>query len=730
MAISRRNPGVTELRQRPVRAQQAGKDLKSERSFFNLYAHDFVRLGVGVPPVKVADPSYNAGQTIALIRKAAERRCAIVLLPELGLSAYSCDDLFQQRVLQDACRDALEQVVVETASLEIASVVGMPLAVDNQLYNCAVAINRGRILGVVPKTNLPNYREFYEQRQFTSADSAMRSEIELVGQRGVPFGTNLIFEHAEQPWLKFHAEICEDLWVPISPSSYAALAGATVLLNLSASNITIGKADYRRLLVSSQSARCLAAYLYSAAGSGESTTDLAWDGHALICENGNLLAESQRFIDEPQLVTAEIDLERLAQERMRQNTFGETAQRERDRVANFRRIPFAVEMPRAARMPLERNYERFPYVPSDPATRDERCAEVFDIQVQGLATRLKAAGLSRVVIGISGGIDSTHALLVCARAMDRIRAPRSNLIAITMPGFATSARTLEQARRLMRAIECDAREIDIRPSCMQMLRDIGHPYAQGKPVYDVTFENVQAGERTSHLFRVANRENAIVVGTGDLSELALGWCTYGVGDHMSHYSVNASVPKTLIQHVIRWVAEKQEVGADASAVLDEILATPISPELVPGDGHAPAHDTEAAIGPYELHDFFLYYILRFGYPPTKVAFLAYTAWHARERGGWPNIPPERRNEYDIAQIRKHLETFLRRFFRLSQFKRSCIPNAPKVGSGGSLSPRGDWRAPSDSEATAWLAQLAQIPDEAVTRDETRTPSAASRRRAR
>jgi NAD+ synthase (glutamine-hydrolysing) len=731
LAISRNTRAVTELRRRSGEARDsAKKETKGEANFFNLYAHDFVRLAVGIPPVKVADPAYNAGQTIALIREAAQQRCAIVLMPELGLSAYSCDDLFQQRALLDACRIALEQVVAETAELEIASVVGMPIAVDNLLFNCAVVVYRGRILGVVPKTNLPNYREFYEQRQFTSADAATRSEIELLGERGVPFGANLIFEHAEQPWLKFHAEICEDLWVPISPSSYAALAGATVLLNLSASNITIGKADYRRLLVASQSARCLAAYLYSAAGAGESTTDLAWDGHALICENGNMLAESRRFVDEPQLVTAEIDLERLAQERMRQNTFGETAQRERDHVTSFKRIPFAVELPRATRMLPGRNYERFPYVPSDPATRDERCAEVFDIQVQGLATRMRSAGLSRVVIGVSGGIDSTHALLVCARALDRIGSPRSNLLAITMPGFATSARTLEQARRLMRAIECDAREIDIKPSCMQMLRDIGHPYAQGKPVYDVTFENVQAGERTNHLFRVANLENGLVVGTGDLSELALGWCTYGVGDHMSHYSVNASVPKTLIQHVIRWVAEKQELGADASLVLDEILATPISPELVPGDGHAPAHDTEAAIGPYELHDFFLYYTLRFGYPPPKVAFLAYVAWHDRQRSGWPNIPVERRHEYDIVQIRKHLETFIRRFFRLSQFKRSCIPNAPKVGSGGSLSPRGDWRAPSDGEATAWLAQLAQIPDEAVTRDETRTSSAATRRRAR
>ncbi len=427
----------------------------------------------------------------------------------------------------------------------------------------------------------------------------------------MPFGNNLIFQHEEQPLLTFHAEICEDLWVPIAPSSYAALAGATVLLNLSASNITIGKADYRRSLVASQSARCLAAYAYSAAGVGESTTDLAWDGHALIAENGNILAESERFKDQPQVICAELDLERLSQERMRQNTFGDSAQREHERIRRFRRISFSSELPRRGKIPLQRRYERFPYVPSDPATRDERCAEVFDIQVQGLATRLRSTGLDRVVIGVSGGIDSTHALLVCARAMDRLGTPRKKILAVTMPGFATSARTLEQARRLMKSLGCSTEEIDIKPSCMQMLKDIGHPYAEGKQVYDVTFENVQAGERTSHLFRLANLRGGLVVGTGDLSELALGWCTYGVGDHMSHYSVNASVPKTLIQHVIRWLAQTENLGRETSATLLEILATPISPELIPGtsaDGH-PSHDTEATIGPYELHDFFLYYTL-------------------------------------------------------------------------------------------------------------------------
>ncbi|MGC2494757.1 NAD(+) synthase [Candidatus Binatus sp.] len=681
-------------------------------SFFNLYNHDFVRIAVGVPSVRVADPAYNADQTIALIRDAAERKAVLALFPELGITAYSCDDLFQQRALLDACLGAIAAVVEATSKLSIVSVIGAPLQIDNHLFNCAIVIHRGKILGVVPKTNLPNYREFYEPRQFTSADAATRDEIDLAGSRAVPFGNNLIFQHDDQPLLAFHAEICEDLWVPIPPSSYAALAGATVLLNLSASNITIGKADYRRSLVTSQSARCLAAYAYSAAGSGESTTDLAWDGHALIAENGNILAESERFKDQPQLIYAELDLERLSQERMRQNTFGDNAQREHERIRRFRRIAFSSELPRRGKMPLQRRYERFPYVPSDPSTRDERCAEVFDIQVQGLTTRLRSTGLERVVIGVSGGIDSTHALLVCARAMDRLGSPRKKILAVTMPGFATSARTLEQARRLMKSLGCSTDEIDIRPSCMQMLKDIGHPYAEGKEVYDVTFENVQAGERTSHLFRLANLRGGLVVGTGDLSELALGWCTYGVGDHMSHYNVNASVPKTLIQHVIRWVAQTENLGRDTSKTLLEILATPISPELIPGtsaDGHS-SHDTEATIGPYELHDFFLYYTLRFGYPPPKVAFLAYNAWRDKNTGDWPDIPADRRNQYDIATIKGHLHTFLYRFFQLSQFKRSTIPNAPKVGSGGSLSPRGDWRAPSDSEATAWLEQLKSIPD--------------------
>lgn len=724
-----RDPARIAIRVGASRLRQ-GARVKPDDNFFNLYSHDFVRVAVGIPAVRVTDPAFNAEQTIAMMGRADERRAALVIFPELGLSAYSCEDLFHQRALLEAAETALGRVIEASRTIGVIAVVGVPLQVDHLLYNCAAVIRRGRLLGVVPKTYLPNYREFYELRQFTPGDAASRAEIEVCGQSAVAFGSKLLFEAEDQPLLKFHVEICEDLWVPIPPSSYAALAGATVLLNLSASNITVGKADYRQQLVANQSARCLAGYLYSAAGPGESTTDLAWDGHALICENGHLLAESRRFVREPELVCAEIDLERLSVERMRQNSFAQSVRREQERVREFRAVRFPLAPPRAERMLIERHYERFPYVPADPARRDQHCAEVYEIQVQGLVKRIEAASVKRLVIGTSGGLDSTHALLVCTQAMDRLGYPRSNVLAYTMPGFATSERTLEQARRLMRAVGCEAHELDIRPSSMQMLKDIGHPYAEGKQVYDVTFENVQAGERTSHLFRLANLNGALVVGTGDLSELALGWCTFGVGDQMAHYAVNASVPKTLIQHVIRWVAERGRMGAEASKVLLDILATPISPELVPGDGSSshPTQESEQVVGPYELQDFNLYYILRFGYGPAKVAFLAYCAWRDSAKGSWPDIPEDQRRQYGIAEIKKHLATFVYRFFKLSQYKRSTIPNAPKVGSGGSLSPRGDYRAPSDSEAEPWLRALKLVPEREATGKLARVAHAAPRRR--
>ncbi|MDR5780086.1 NAD(+) synthase [Caballeronia sp. LZ065] len=679
------------------------------RNFFNLYSHDFARVAVGVPACKVADPEFNAAQTLELARQAAARGAVLVAFPELGLSAYTCDDLFHQRALLDACEDALQTLLYASKGLNLAMIVGAPLRVEHKLFNCAIVIADGFIRGVVPKSYLPNYGEFYEARQFSPADAATTTTLRLCGQ-DVPFGASLLFQIRDLPLFRFHVEICEDVWVPVPPSCFAALAGATVLVNLSASNIVVGKSAYRHQLVSQQSARCVAAYLYTSAGDGESSTDLAWDGQGLIYENGALLAESERFARDSHLIFADVDLERLSRERMRQTTFGRSTQRHADEVARFDVIEFPLAIPADSKLPLDRHVERFPYVPSDAARRDERCNEVYNIQVQALLQRLQSSGMSKVVIGISGGLDSTHALLVCAKAMDRLGLPRANILAYTMPGFATSERTLSQARELVNVIGCTAHEIDIRPSCVQMLSDIGHPHSTGAEQYDITYENVQAGERTSHLFRLANFNQAIVIGTGDLSELALGWCTYGVGDHMSHYNVNASVPKTLITHLVRWVAESGQIGSTGSDVLENVLATDISPELIPGKTSGVVEQkTESVIGPYELQDFNLYYTLRFGFAPTKVAFLALHAWRDRDAGTWPEGPAVVRNQYSIGDIRKNLKIFLDRFFRTSQFKRSCVPNAPKVGSGGSLSPRGDWRAPSDSQATVWLKDLERVP---------------------
>jgi NAD+ synthase (glutamine-hydrolysing) len=678
-------------------------------AFNSLYTHGFARVSVCVPHVKVAAPAFNAERTVAMAREAAAEGAALVLFPEMGLSAYSNEDLFHQDALLDATERALALVVEQSKSLGAVLVVGAPLRFESKLFNCAIVVHRGEMLGVIPKTYLPNYREFYEQRQFTPGTSARSrgGTVRLLGA-DVPFGDDLLLEAADLPGFVLFTEICEDVWVPLAPSTFGAMAGATVLANLSASNITIGKAAYRRNLCASQSGKCIAAYLYSAAGRGESTTDLAWDGHALIYENSNLLAESERFSDREQRITADVDLDRLRQERMRFNTFGDCVANHREKLATFRTVRFELGLP-SGPVPLKRKVERFPYVPHDAAQRDERCYEAYNIQVAGLEQRLRATGIKKVVIGVSGGLDSTQALTVTCRTMDRLGLPRTNILAYTMPGFATSDKTKSSAWRLMRALGVSAAEIDIRPSCKLMLQDIGHPFAKGEPVHDVTFENVQAGERTSHLFRLANHHNGIVVGTGDLSELGLGWATYGVGDHMSHYAVNASVPKTLIQHLIRWESDRAELSDEARAVLREILNTEISPELVPASsagGDGPAQRTEDVIGPYELQDFNLYYLTRYGFRPSKVAFLAQHAWADKERGSWPpGFPPENRRAYDLPTIKKWLRVFLFRFFQTSQFKRSAIPNAPKVGSGGSLSPRGDWRAPSDSTAEVWLEEL-------------------------
>jgi NAD+ synthase (glutamine-hydrolysing) len=565
------------------------------------------------------------------------------------------------------------------------------------------------VLGVAPKTYLPNYREFYERRQFASARDAVRTTIRVAGEEA-PFGNDLIFEAEDYAGFALHVEICEDLWVPLPPSTTAALAGATVLANLSASNVTIGKADYRRALVAGQSGKCVAAYLYSAAGPGESTTDLTWDGQSMIYENAERLAESERFPDGPRLITADVDLERLRQDRMRLTSFSECAGEHGERARRLRRIAFRLDPP-AGEVPLERTVERFPFVPADAATRDERCYEAYNIQVQGLAQRLAATGIRRVVLGVSGGLDSTQALIVAAKTFDRLGWPRRDILGYSMPGFATSGHTRANALALMEALGVSAEEIDIRPSARQMLADIGHPVAAGEAAYDVTFENVQAGERTSHLFRLANRHDALVVGTGDLSELALGWTTYGVGDHMSHYNVNASVPKTLVRYLIGWVVASGQLDEAANRVLRSILDTAISPELIPAPGDAadddgPHQSTEEQIGPFELQDFHLYFLSRYGFRPSKIAFLAHHAWGDRHRGPWPpGFPDEKKNEYDLAAIRRWLELFLHRFIELSQFKRSAMPNGPKVGSGGSLSPRADWRAPSDASSRAWLDEL-------------------------
>ncbi len=662
-----------------------------------------------IPFLKVADPVFNVERTINLARRASDLKSAIALFPELGISSYTADDLFHQEVLCDAVVNGIACIVEASRELVPILIIGAPLRFEGKLFNCAVVVYRGYILGIIPKTYLPNYREFYEKRQFTSACSVVAREVQFQDQ-SVLFGNDIIFDAANIDNFSLHVEICEDLWAPIPPSTYAALAGATVLTNLSASNITIGKADYRRNLCASQSSKCIAAYLYTAAGPGESTTDLAWDGHAMIYENDSLLAESRRFSNKEQIIMTDIDLERLAQDRVRMTSFNDSVQLHVEQLRTIRRVKFEFSVP-DGNISLRRPVERFPYVPSDPSKCDEYCYEAYNIQVHGLMKRLSFTKLERIVIGVSGGLDSTHALIVAVQTMDRLNLPRANIFAYSMPGFATSDVTKKNAWKLMAALGVSHKEIDIRPSSMQMFSDIGHPFANGELEYDVTYENIQAGERTSHLFRLANYHNAIVLGTGDLSELALGWCTYGVGDHMSHYNVNASVPKTLIQYLIRWAVDSQLFDGATCKTLTAIMNTEISPELIPGEStEKPTQSTQQIIGPYELQDFNLYYITRFGFRPTKIAFLAHHAWSDRLRGSWPHsLAKCSHTEYDLSTIKYWLGVFLFRFFQISQFKRSCIPNAPKVGSGGSLSPRGDWRAPSDSEANAWLDELKRIP---------------------
>ena len=672
-------------------------------SFFSPSTHGLIRVATSTPHVRTADIAFNIDGILAEARRAD--RCSVDLLvyPELCISSYALDDLHLQSALLDRAEKGVGDIVEASRNLRPVLLVGAPLRRNGRIYNCALAIAHGRLLGVIPKSYLPNYREFYEKRWFANGRSIQGLTIEVGGQ-DVPFGTDLIFAAANNPGFRIFVEICEDYWSPNPPSTLGALAGATILANLSASNITIGKSDERHLLSRAQSARAVAAYAYSAAGHGESTTDLAWDGQGMIYELGDLLAESERFALEPELCIADVDGERILSERMRMQTFNDAAEAAGRPEDWFRVIAFD-HSPMEAQDTI-RPIRRFPFVPNRLHKLDEDCFEAFNIQVDGLMRRVEATKPESLVIGISGGLDSTHALIVAVKACDRLDLPRTTIRGYTMPGFATSEGTRSNAWKLMNALGITAEEIDIKPTARMMLENIGHAFADGEPVYDTTFENVQAGLRTDYLFRLAGQHNGFVIGTGDLSELALGWCTYGVGDQMSHYGVNAGVPKTLIQYLIRWATRTNQFDPDTDVVLEAILDTEISPELIPADADGAIQSTESIIGPYDLNDFFLHHIIRYGQRPGKVAFLAWQAWKDREAGLWPaEFPETGKNEYDLATVSKWLENFLKRFFAFSQFKRSALPNGPKVSAGGALSPRGDWRAPSDAVADIWLEEL-------------------------
>ena len=672
--------------------------------FFDLHTHGFVRIATATPKVRTADVAYNAEAILEQARSAHERNVDLLLYPELCLSSYAIDDLHLQTALLEAVERHLDEIVQASAQLTPVLVIGAPLRRNGRIYNCAVTIANGAILGVVPKSYLPNYREFYEKRWFSHGRDCVGLEISVNGN-AVPFGTDLIFSASQLPGFTFGIEICEDFWSPNPPGTRAALAGATILLNLSASNITIGKSDERHMLTRASSSRSVCAYAYSASGYGESTTDLAWDGQGMIYEMGDLLAESVRFDHAPELSVADVDTKRILAERMRMQTWGDASDAAGRPEDHFRKIAFDHEIQNSD-IGLERPVRRFPFVPNRREKLDEDCYEAFNIQVDALMRRIEATRPKCLVIGISGGLDSTHALLVAAKALDRLGRPRTDIRGYTMPGFATSDHTKSNAWKLMDAFGITAEEIDIRPAAKQMLEDMDHPFAKGEEVYDVTFENVQAGLRTDYLFRLAGHHGGWVIGTGDLSELALGWCTYGVGDQMSHYGVNAGVPKTLIQYLIRWTTTTNQFDEGVDQVLGAILDTEISPELVPAGKDGVIQSTQSIIGPYELNDFFLHHVIRWGQSPSHVAFLAWHAWKDADDGLWPiGFPAQARNQYDLATIRKWLENFVKRFFGFSQFKRSALPNGPKVSAGGALSPRGDWRAPSDAVADIWLDDI-------------------------
>jgi len=678
--------------------------------FYSAYRHGFVRVAACTIHTAIAEPAANAESVLRLARECHDDGVALAVFPELTLSGYSIEDIVLQDALLDAVQEALASVVSASAELMPVLVVGAPLRYRHRIYNTAVVVHRGRVLGVVPKSYLPTYREFYERRHFAAGDD-VRGVIR-VGGADVPFGPDLLFAASDVAGFVLHVEVCEDMFVPVPPSAEAALAGATVLANLSGSPITIARAEDRALLARSASARCLAAYVYAAAGAGESSTDLAWDGQTMIWENGRLLAQSERFPTGPRRSVADVDLGLLRSERLRMGTFDDNRGHHAGAAESFRRVEFHVDPP-TGDIGLRRVVERFPFVPSDVSRLEQDCYEGYNIQVAGLEQRLRALNYPKVVIGVSGGLDSTHALLVAARAMDREGRPRSDILAFTLPGFATGERTKNNAVRLSRALGVTFSELDIRRTAELMLQEIGHPFSRGEAVYDVTFENVQAGLRTDYLFRIANQRGGIVLGTGDLSELALGWSTYGVGDQMSHYNVNSGVPKTLIQHLIRWVISSGQFEQEVCEVLQSVLDTEITPELVPTGAKEELQSSEAKVGPYSLQDFSLFQVLRHGFRPSKIAFLAWHAWGDAEHGDWPpGFPADKRPSYSLKEIRHWLQIFVERFYSFSQFKRSALPNGPKVSLGGSLSPRGDWRAPSDMSARTWLDEIErEVPED-------------------
>ena len=643
--------------------------------------YGFIKVAAAVPGVKVADCKYNTAQIEALMARAEGLGVELLCFPELCVTAYTCQDLFHQQLLLDEAEFALLKLLEFSHSLNVVTVVGVPLNYEGILLNCAVVIHRGKIMGIVPKTYLPNYNEFYEQRWFASAESVRDTQYRFCGQT-VPLGSRLLFDTGH---CTFGVEICEDLWAPVPPSSRLALSGAEIILNLSASNEIIGKSLYTRKLVESQSARLLAGYVYAGAGFGESTQDVVFSSRAYVAENGHILAESKRFLMNDQLVISEVDVERLRMERRVNTSFASAKQYLTDRLTCRTVELDPVSIPEERQSGLSRRVDPAPFVPRG-GELDERCEEILSIQAEGLAQRVAFTQAKTVVVGISGGLDSTLALLVCVHAFDRLKRDRRGIVGITMPGFGTTVRTYSNAIALMQSLGVTIREISIKDACLQHFRDLG----QDLDCHDVTYENGQARERTQILMDVANQMGGFVVGTGDLSELALGWATYN-GDHMSMYSVNVSIPKTLVRHLVVWMAN--HVADDQSrATLLDIVDTPISPELIPADEDGNIQQkTEDLVGPSELHDFFLYYFLRFGFRPAKIYFLARHAFAGK---------------YTDDVLKKWLTTFCRRFFS-QQFKRSCLPDGPKVGS-CSLSPRGDWRMPSDATSAAWLEECENL----------------------